>query len=95
MKKFTTGLLLLICFACNQNTEKHKEPNKEKTMLRDSVKDGLKRLAFDSKTDLVCGMPVSAGVHDTLTYKGKLYGFCATECKEEFLKDPGSYLSAK
>lgn len=38
------------------------------------------------KSDPTCGMPVSAGIIDTSTVKGKLYGFCAKECKEEFLK---------
>ncbi|MBL0182148.1 MAG: YHS domain-containing protein [Chitinophagaceae bacterium] len=61
----------------------------------DSAKTKLKNLAFDSKTDLVCGMPVKAGVEDTAHYKGKVYGFCAKECKEEFLKDPQQYLTAK
>jgi YHS domain-containing protein len=44
-------------------------------------------LAFDSKKDLSCGMPISAGVSDTAQYKGKLYGFCSAECKADFLKD--------
>jgi len=38
-------------------------------------------------------MPVSAGVNDTAHYKGKVYGFCATECKNEFLKNPEGYLA--
>ena len=37
-------------------------------------------------------MPVKAGVSDTAHYKGKVFGFCAKECKEEFLKNPASYL---
>ena len=32
-------------------------------------------------------------VADTLTYQGKLYGFCGTGCKEEFIKNPGQYLN--
>lgn len=95
MKKLTTGILLLACFACNQPAQKQETPKKETTMVKDTPKVELKKLVFGSKTDLVCGMPVSAGVHDTMTYKGKLYGFCAKECKDEFIKEPNQYLTAK
>lgn len=61
----------------------------------DKPAENLKGLQFASQKDLSCGMPISAGVADTAHYKGKLYGFCAKECKEAFLKDPEQYLSAK
>jgi YHS domain-containing protein len=48
----------------------------------------------DYKKDPACGMPLTAGLEDTSRYKGKLYGFCSKECKEEFLKNPDGY-SAK
>ena len=54
-----------------------------------------KNIAFASTTDLVCGMPVSAGVSDTAVYQNKVYGFCASECKAEFQKDPASYIVKK
>ena len=50
---------------------------------------------FDSKWDLACGMPISAGVEDTTHYKGKVYGFCSKECKADFLKDPETALKSK
>lgn len=88
--------LLLMAAACNPPVHKHETV---KTMpipgAADSAKAALKKLPFDSKTDLVCGMPVSAGVEDTFRYKGKLYGFCATECKQEFIKEPEQYLHSK
>ena len=95
MKKMFAFIMLLAA-ACNQPAEKQKD----QTMMpvppvQDSAKAALKTLAFDSKTDLVCGMPVRAGIEDTLHYKGKLYGFCAKECKEEFIKDPQQYLTTK
>jgi YHS domain-containing protein len=49
-----------------------------------SHKIDISKLAIE-KRDPTCGMPVKAGVVDTLTAKGKLYGFCAKECKDEFL----------
>lgn len=56
---------------------------------------GFKGLKFASPKDLVCGMPVAAGVSDTANYKGKIYGFCSTQCKEEFKKNPAAYLTTK
>jgi YHS domain-containing protein len=55
----------------------------------------LENVAFAVKKDLVCGMPLSAGISDTAHYKGGIYGFCAVECKAEFVKNPEAYLTAK
>ncbi len=90
------SFFLFILFACNQ--KKATPPTVVTPVVKlDSPAKApiLSQLKFDSKKDLVCGMPISAGVSDTCMYKGKLYGFCAKECKEDFLKDPGSYLSVK
>jgi len=54
-----------------------------------------KLVKLEGKTDLVCGMPVSAGISDTITYRKKLYGFCSAGCKEEFVKDPIAYINPK
>src|ERR1700744_3381042 len=51
-------------------------------------KPNLKGLAFAYSKDPACGMPLTAGVEDSLTYKGKLYGFCSKECKDAFLQNP-------
>ena len=42
----------------------------------------------DNKKDPSCGMPVTAGIGDTVHYEGKVIGFCSKECKDDFLKDP-------
>ena len=55
-------------------------------------KKDLKNFVLDSKKDLSCGMPISAGLEDTAHYRGKLYGFCSKECKDAFLKNPTAYL---
>jgi len=49
----------------------------------------------NNKRDFICGMPVTAGIADTAHYKGKVYGFCASECKSEFLKSPDTYTAKK
>jgi len=54
-----------------------------------------KTMKFENKKDFICGMPVTAGVADTANYKGKVYGFCSTSCKNEFKKNPESYLVIK
>lgn len=44
--------------------------------------------------DLVCGMTLEeGGIADTASYEGKVYGFCATGCKEAFLAKPQDYLA--
>lgn len=45
--------------------------------------------------DYACGMPTSAGISDTCHVDGKAYGFCSSECKAEFQKDPAKYLASK
>ncbi len=65
------------------------------TKISDSVKVKFTASMVDYKKDFACGMPVTAGIEDTCHYKGKVYGFCAKECKDEFLKKPESYLKAK
>ena len=45
--------------------------------------------------DPVCGMPMKHDIADTTLYKNKVYGFCAKECKEEFIKNPESFLTQK
>jgi len=48
----------------------------------------------DNKKDPTCGMPVTAGISDTAHYDNKVLGFCSTECKHEFLKNPKANLAA-
>ena len=48
----------------------------------------------DNKKDPTCGMPVTAGISDTAHYDNKVLGFCSTECKNEFLKNPKANIVA-
>ncbi|MGC8593723.1 MAG: YHS domain-containing protein [Nitrososphaeria archaeon] len=43
--------------------------------------------------DPVCGMRVKDTEHKVL-YKGRIYYFCSSKCKEEFQKDPEGYLKS-
>lgn len=59
-------------------------------------KNPLNKLKYDNKIDFFCKMDITRyGVSDTTQYKGKLYGFCAKMCKDEFLKNPEMYLAEK
>lgn len=103
--KTTTSAIAAICLlmmaSCN-NADKKTEPKQEvKTEVKEQAADSsmkpaevtidVSKIQFASKEDPICGMPLTAGVSDTAVIKGKVYGFCAKECKDEYLKT----LSAK
>ena len=85
-----TGLIITALFACKQNEEKRAEMPVVQT---DTIKYTPAMVV--NEKDYACGMPVRAGISDTCQYEGKAYGFCSTECKNEFLKDPKKYLVTK
>lgn len=72
--------------ACNE------KPKVEMTAVpgvrSDISKPKFTAAMVDNKKDPNCGMPVTAGIADTVHYKGKVYGFCSDECKQAFLKNP-------
>jgi YHS domain-containing protein len=81
----TAGLVI----SCNQG------PKNEITSVPvvsavDSAKPKLTRDMVDNKKDPSCGMPLTAGLEDTVHYNGKVYGFCSAECKNQFLKNPAA-----
>ena len=97
-----SSLLVAFLFASCANNETAStpslEPVKHGSSMQVAVSDSLPKFTAEmvnNKRDFICGMPVSAGISDTAHYKGKVYGFCATECKEEFLKSPEAYTSKK
>lgn len=92
---------LVVLLACNTQNQQTPTPAtqppaaapapKAPTMTErpaGAVTKKMDHVKFASKYDPVCGMPLSAGIEDTAHYKHKIYGFCATGCKEEFVKDP-------
>ena len=76
--------------ACVAVSDKDKAPTvapaSTAIMPADSTKSFDQSLV-DNKKDPACGMPVTAGISDTLHYKNKVLGFCSTECKDSFVKD--------
>ncbi|MEI6087648.1 MAG: hypothetical protein WCR66_08690 [Bacteroidota bacterium] len=94
-------LLISIAFftACNSDSSKENTPAPAPApaataiMPADSTKT-YEQALVDNKKDPSCGMPVTAGVSDTLHFKNKVLGFCSTECKESFLKDADKSFAA-
>lgn len=92
MKHSIKLFLLLYVFAACHNGVSEADKMLEAKKKNDNVLQASKakriniaKLKFADKSDPSCGMPLTAGVEDTVTVKGKLYGFCAKECKEQFL----------
>ena len=95
-RKMIALLAMTLAFSCrgkNEDAKMNEEARKKATeKVTASTNQVLKVFVTDNKKDLVCYMPLSAGIGDTLHYKGKLYGFCSRECKKEFLRNPAAYV---
>lgn len=93
--KLLIGILLnaFIIISCsNQHSDKEAAAKTEIAPKEDSSK--FTPAMVDNKRDPSCGMPISAGIDDTVHYKNKVLGFCSKECKDEFLKDPEKNIAA-
>ena len=92
-------ILSLAFAACNA-----KPQTETTTVAKDSVESMVPKAdttapkftaaMVDNKKDPNCGMPVTAGIMDTVHYKGKVYGFCSDECRDAFLKNPVAMVKA-
>ncbi len=83
----------LIISSCNNQKSNENTIVKTNTVAdQDSIK--FTSAMVDNKRDPSCGMPVVAGIEDTVHYKNKVLGFCSKECKDEFLKDPEKNIAA-
>lgn len=91
MNKITLTAACIIALAsCNNTASPQKEAPAEHPKIE------LKIVDLATPNDLVCGMEVAENaIADTVVYEGKIYAFCATGCKDEFLKNPASYLATK
>jgi hypothetical protein len=80
-RNYLFALVLVIgTMSCNENTKKEPVAEKANTMIDTTVapiEEAFKNVAFDSKRDFICGMPITAGVADTAHYNDKVYGFCS------------------
>jgi YHS domain-containing protein len=86
------AIVFLTASCSNRQAKKNMESNVAAVSNIDSVK--FTPAMVDNKRDPSCGMPVAAGIEDTVHYKNKVLGFCSKECKDEFLKDPDKNITA-
>jgi YHS domain-containing protein len=92
-----TGSFFITACGSNNNSQNNTAANTDTTavMSTDTATEITYDLALiDNKKDPTCGMPTTAGVSDTAHYDGKVLGFCAKECKDEFLKNPKASIAA-
>lgn len=72
--------------ACHSSSDKEEHQTVfEAGPQKDTVKKDFSHVVFATKKDTSCGMPLSAGIEDTLQFDGKVYGFCSKECKNAFV----------
>jgi YHS domain-containing protein len=85
---------LLACGQTNSNKTASSVDTTKVTVIEKAEEKTYDISLVDNKKDPSCGMPVTAGITDTAHYENKVLGFCSTECKNEFLKNPKATLAA-
>jgi YHS domain-containing protein len=81
-------LLTLAALSCNQQPKAAAAFHSPAYSASDTAKPKFTRDMVDNLNDPSCGMPLTAGIDDTVHYIGKVYGFCSDECRDEFRKNP-------
>lgn len=79
-------VLVTLAISCN-NTPKVAIETPVDSAATMPVEEKYTANIVDNKKDPTCGMPVTAGISDTMHYNNKVLGFCASECKAEFAKN--------
>jgi YHS domain-containing protein len=89
MKKIIFVACMAVSFgiaACHSASDKEEQQTVfQAGPPKDTVKKDFSHVVFATKKDTSCGMPLSAGIEDTLQFDGKVYGFCSKECKDAFV----------
>lgn len=88
IKLFLCCIGVVLLFACSNNK---KQPDQlsvpEKVAMSDEAGITLTEGMLFSHTDTICGMDIGNEPEDTLTYHGKLFGFCSSGCKDDFITE--------
>lgn len=80
--------IVMLASSCNQQPKEAAAFHSPAYSESDTAKPRFTRDMVDNLKDPSCGMPLTAGINDTLHYHGKVYGFCSDECRDEFKKNP-------
>jgi YHS domain-containing protein len=95
MKKY---IIIVVAFSLFLGCKKQEVVQSKNKVATSFVKphNHLNRLQYADTLDPYCKMSiVKYVVSDTTKINGDLYGFCSTMCKQEFLKNPNTYLPKK
>ncbi len=92
-----TGFIVLaaLCLSLSSCNQKQEHTEAQVSSPEPAAQAPAVKLAELATTkDLICGMTLEeGGIADTILHDGKIYGFCASECKAEFAKNPTAYLA--
>lgn len=91
---FTVVASITLFSACNSNpqpaAQKDAMGNPSETPQSAAIQVAPENLA--TLKDVVCGMSIKPdNIADTALVNGRVYPFCATECKKTFLADIAKY----
>ncbi|MEN2435233.1 YHS domain-containing protein [Weeksellaceae bacterium A-14] len=82
---YTPTVFLSFLLSCSK--EPQVKPMKKATAAID-----VTHIKVVNEEDPVCHMKTAEYLKDTAVYKGQVYGFCSSHCKDEFKKQPENYL---
>lgn len=88
------SLMLLSCGQSNDKANTNSADTNQVATMDTSAEKTYAVSLVNNKKDPSCGMPVTAGISDTAHYENLVLGFCSTECKNEFLKNPKANIAA-
>ena len=88
------SLMLLSCGQSNDKANTNSADTNQVATMDTTLEKTYAVELVNNKKDPSCGMPVTAGISDTAHYEKKVLGFCSTECKNEFLKNPKANIAA-
>jgi YHS domain-containing protein len=87
MKKITVIAFVALFTSCGDNTTSEIK-HVPATTQKEKKTPRFEGLVFASKIDTICEMPINPKTaEDTVLLNGKIYGFCAVECKQEFVNN--------
>ena len=88
------SLLILSCGQTNDKANTNSTDTSQVAKMDTTLEKTYAVELVNNKKDPSCGMPVTAGIGDTTHYENLVLGFCYTECKNEFLKNPKANIAA-
>ncbi len=88
------SLLILSCGQTNDKANTNSTDTSQVAKMDTTAEKTYSVELVNNKKDPSCGMPVTAGIGDTTHYENLVLGFCSTECKNEFLKNPKANIAA-